>query len=227
MRDDLDFSYILAYWRAHEEAFITRLIAESRKMPNYADLPQEALFQTCQRKTHQWQRLFESGDLSEVFETTEKVAHVRAAAHFPLRIMMASGDTFRDCILWLFQECYAGQAWPAALVGQIDARRASQVADTALSRIVESQADVLILDITGVSMIDTQVASYLLQIAKAVTLLGAQVVLVGISAEIAQTVVQLGINLGSFAVRANLQDGIAYALDQLGYAIMQRKPNQR
>jgi rsbT co-antagonist protein RsbR len=105
------------------------------------------------------------------------------------------------------------------LVGAVDSRRASQIMESALEQIVAYQADVLILDITGVPLVDTGVANYILQMARAVTLLGSKVVLVGIGAEIAQTIVQLGVELRDMTTLANLQAGIAYALALQGYAI--------
>jgi rsbT co-antagonist protein RsbR len=105
------------------------------------------------------------------------------------------------------------------LVGAVDSRRASQIMESALEQIVVYQADVLILDITGVPVVDTGVANYILQMARAVTLLGSRVVLVGIGAEIAQTIVQLGVELHNITTLANLQAGIAYALALQGYAI--------
>jgi rsbT co-antagonist protein RsbR len=109
------------------------------------------------------------------------------------------------------------------LVGTIDARRASQILEATLDQIVVSQAEILILDITGVPFIDTSAANHILQMARAVTLLGAKCVLVGIGAEIAQTLVQLGIDLSSIVTKANLQEGIAYALAQMGLAIQSTK----
>jgi rsbT co-antagonist protein RsbR len=100
------------------------------------------------------------------------------------------------------------------LVGAVDSRRATQITESVLEQIVRYQADLLILDITGVPLIDTGVANYLIQMARAVRLLGAQVTLVGIGGEIAQTMVQLGVDLGDVIIRANLQDGISYALAQ-------------
>jgi rsbT co-antagonist protein RsbR len=105
------------------------------------------------------------------------------------------------------------------LVGAIDSYRATQVLERLLEAISAKQADIVILDITGVPVVDTSVANYLLQTARAAQLIGAQVVLVGIGAEIAQTLVQLGVNLGQLKVYANLQAGISYALGQLGYKI--------
>jgi rsbT co-antagonist protein RsbR len=105
------------------------------------------------------------------------------------------------------------------LVGAVDSRRASQIMESALEQIVTYQADVLILDITGVPVVDTGVANYILQMARAVTLLGSRVILVGIGAEIAQTIVQLGVELRDMTTLANLQAGIAFALAQQGFAI--------
>jgi rsbT co-antagonist protein RsbR len=106
------------------------------------------------------------------------------------------------------------------LVGTLDAHRSTRVMEAALERIVAYQAEVLILDITGVPVVDTNVANHLLQMARAVKLLGAHVVLVGIGAEIAQTIVQLGVDLGDMATRSNLQAGIAFALERQGRAIV-------
>jgi rsbT co-antagonist protein RsbR len=105
------------------------------------------------------------------------------------------------------------------LVGAVDPRRATQIMEAVLEKIVEYQADVLILDITGVPVVDTGVANYIIQMARAVTLLGSRVILVGIGAEIAQTIVQLGVELRNITTLANLQAGIAYALALQGYTI--------
>jgi anti-anti-sigma regulatory factor len=70
---------------------------------------------------------------------------------------------------------------------------------------------VLIIDITGVAVVDTGVAHHLLQAARAAQLLGAQVMLVGISPEVAQTVVQLGVNLSSLPTYSSLQVGLEHA----------------
>lgn len=105
------------------------------------------------------------------------------------------------------------------LVGAVDPRRATQIMEAVLDKIVEYQADVLILDITGVPVVDTSVANYIIQMARAVTLLGSQVVLVGIGSEVAQTIVQLGVDLRNITTLANLQAGIGYALALQGFTI--------
>jgi rsbT co-antagonist protein RsbR len=97
------------------------------------------------------------------------------------------------------------------LIGALDSRRAQQVLTTLLDGIVETRATVAILDITGVPIVDTQVANALIQAAQAVKLLGAQVVLTGIRPEVAQTLIGLGVQLGDIITMSNLQAGISYA----------------
>lgn len=86
--------------------------------------------------------------------------------------------------------------------------------ETLLDGVSRYRATVAILDITGVKVIDTQIASVLVRSAKAMGLLGAQVVLTGINPEIAQTLIHIGIDLRAVVTRATLQEGIAYALSR-------------
>jgi rsbT co-antagonist protein RsbR len=97
------------------------------------------------------------------------------------------------------------------LIGAIDSQRVQQVLHTLLNGVGSTLARAAILDITGVSVVDTQVANTLVQAAQAVGLLGARVVLTGIRPEVAQTLVGLGVNLGSIVTHSSLQSGIAYA----------------
>jgi PAS domain S-box-containing protein len=98
------------------------------------------------------------------------------------------------------------------LVGTIDSRRAQQVMETLLEGVADHNAELAIVDITGVQVVDTQVANALIQAAQAVKLLGAQVVLTGIGPTMAQTLVHLGADLSSIVTRGTLQSGINYAL---------------
>lgn len=97
------------------------------------------------------------------------------------------------------------------LIGAIDTMRAKQVLNTLLEGVSKNRARVAILDITGVSVVDTQVANALVLAASAVKLLGAEVVLTGIRPEVANTLVSLGADLSSIVTRSTLQSGIQYA----------------
>ena len=105
------------------------------------------------------------------------------------------------------------------LVGRIDNARAQNITEGLLEAIAREQAELVLLDITGVAVVDTGVANHLMQTARAASLLGSEVVLVGISAEVAQTLVQLGLDLGRLTTLSNLQSGIEYALAHQGLAI--------
>ncbi|MFO0572897.1 MAG: GAF domain-containing protein [Polyangia bacterium] len=97
------------------------------------------------------------------------------------------------------------------LIGSIDAERARQMMDALLYGVSKSGARYAILDITGVKDIDTQAANALLGAVRAVRLLGVEGVLTGIRAEVAQTLVGLGVDLAGVPTLSTLQGGIAFA----------------
>jgi anti-anti-sigma factor len=101
------------------------------------------------------------------------------------------------------------------LIGAIDSRRAQQIMEAMLEAIAQHGASYLIVDISGIAVVDTTIAHHLMQAARAVQLLGARVLLVGINPEIAQTLVGLGIDFGALATHATLQAGFEYAQKQL------------
>lgn len=98
------------------------------------------------------------------------------------------------------------------LIGTIDSLRAQQVMEALLQGVERYQAETVILDITGIQIVDTQVASTFIQAAQAVRLLGAQVMMTGIQPQMAQTLVQLGIDLRNIITYSSLQAGIAAVL---------------
>jgi anti-anti-sigma factor len=87
------------------------------------------------------------------------------------------------------------------LVGTIDAARAAQILERVLEEVGRAQAERVLLDITGVPLVDSQVAAALVQMTRAVGLLGAKVTLVGVRPEIAQSIVGLGADLGMIETR--------------------------
>lgn len=102
------------------------------------------------------------------------------------------------------------------LIGSIDPERGQQILDTVLDGAKQSQVRVAIIDITGVRTVDTQAASALTSAAQALRLLGVLPVLTGIRAEVAQTIVSLGVSLAGITTRSTLKSGIEYALRSLG-----------
>jgi rsbT co-antagonist protein RsbR len=94
------------------------------------------------------------------------------------------------------------------LIGNIDSIRAAQLLTTVLEQVQRRHARGLILDVTGISVIDTAVAQTLLQVADANRLLGTRTVLVGIRPEVAQTLVTLGVDLQNLLTAASLHEGL-------------------
>jgi rsbT co-antagonist protein RsbR len=115
------------------------------------------------------------------------------------------------------------QVWQGILtlpiVGAIDSPRAAKITEDLLERIVARQARVVIMDITGVPLVDTGVANRLLKTVRAASLLGARCLLVGIRPEIAQTVVHLGVDLSGIETCADLQSGLERAFGMVGLAV--------
>lgn len=99
------------------------------------------------------------------------------------------------------------------LVGTIDTERAKQIMENLLKGAVKHSSQVVLIDITGVPVVDTMVAHHIIQAAEAVRLIGAKCMLVGIRPEIAQTIVNLGIDLNQFTTKNNLKKGIEAALE--------------
>jgi len=100
------------------------------------------------------------------------------------------------------------------LVGALDTARLALVLERALHALERSAARWMILDITGVPIVDTQVAQGLIQIVQATRLLGTEVVVVGVRPEVAQAIVGLGLNLSSITTQSTLESGIAYVLER-------------
>ncbi len=110
----------------------------------------------------------------------------------------------------------------APLIGTLDSQRAQQFTERLLERIVEMRASVALVDITGVPMMDTRTAQYLLEAISAVRLLGSQVILTGVRPAIAQTLVHLGIDLSNVATRPSLEAGLRLGLDMLELQVLHR-----
>jgi PAS domain S-box-containing protein len=109
------------------------------------------------------------------------------------------------------------------LIGMLDTQRSEQVIATLVHGIAAHRAQVAILDVTGVMVIDTPAANALLRAAQAVRLLGTELVLTGIRPEVAQTLVGLGIDLRGTVTASTLQGGVTYALKERRSSPSQRR----
>lgn len=98
------------------------------------------------------------------------------------------------------------------LVGVVDSVRAQQISERLLMSIAQSEAEVTLIDVTGVPVMDTSVARHILKTVTAAEMLGTRVILTGISPSTAQTMVKLGIDMSGVPTRASLKSGVALAL---------------
>jgi rsbT co-antagonist protein RsbR len=113
------------------------------------------------------------------------------------------------------------------LIGTLDSARTQVVMENLLQRIVESGASIAIIDITGVPTVDTLTAQHLLKTVAAARLMGADCIISGIRPQIAQTIVHLGVDLGTVMTKATLADAFSVALRRLGLAVQKSAPPRR
>jgi len=102
------------------------------------------------------------------------------------------------------------------MIGTLDSARTQVVMESLLQRIVETGADIAIIDITGVPTVDTLTAQHLLKTVTAARLMGADCIISGIRPQIAQTIVHLGVDLGAVTTKATLADAFRRALEMRG-----------
>ena len=123
------------------------------------------------------------------------------------------------------------QVWEGMLAlpigGTVDTARAQDMTEALLERIVATGSEIVLLDITGVPVVDTAVARHLLETVSAARLLGADVLIVGLSSRTAMTLVQLGIDLTHVTTRATLAKGLEFAFRRLGLTVVGQNGSAR
>lgn len=111
------------------------------------------------------------------------------------------------------------------IIGTLDSQRTQQLMERLLNRVTETGSPVALLDITGVSTIDSQTAQHLIETTAAVRLLGAEVILTGVRPSIAQTLIHLGIDLSNVITRSSLAAGLRMAFSLININVTQGAPN--
>ena len=107
------------------------------------------------------------------------------------------------------------------VIGTLDSKRTQVIMENLLQKIVNTGSKMAIIDITGVGIMDTLVATHLMKTVAAVKLLGAESVVTGVRPEIAQTVVHLGVDLSGVVTKATLAEGLRYAFKKLGQKVIE------
>jgi rsbT co-antagonist protein RsbR len=119
------------------------------------------------------------------------------------------------------------QVWDGVLampiIGSIDTPRAQSMNEALLQKIVDTGSEIVILDITGVAVVDTSVSRHILETISAARLLGADVMVVGINSRTAMTLVHLGLDLSGVTTRATMAKGLQLAFRKLGLKVVEDK----
>lgn len=108
------------------------------------------------------------------------------------------------------------------IVGTVDAARSQAMTEALLQKIVDTGSEMVILDITGVPVVDTALAKHLLETVSAARLLGSEVLIVGLTAHAAITMVHLGVDLGEVTTRSTMARGLEFAFGRLGLEVIKR-----
>ncbi len=143
------------------------------------------------------------GGVEYVLDVTEKLVAKARARQFQEDLLELSTP-----VLSLWEDTLA-----IPLIGTLDSRRAKDAMEKALSFMADQKAKVLIVDITGVPVMDTMVANHLIRLASAVRIMGGESILTGISPSTAKTIVHLGIDLSNINTRSTLGQGLELAME--------------
>ena len=128
------------------------------------------------------------------------------------------GRSTRTPVIILWDDILLVPMW-----GVIDSKRAQEAMETILQRTLQTGARTIILDILGVASVDTGVANHLIKIAKAAKLMGSTCIISGMSPAVAQTVVELGVDLGDVLTKVTLRDAIQLAFRLTGWEVREVK----
>jgi len=189
--------------------------------PGYAESPEYAQF---------WQQLGRGEyDADEFKRLTKDGAEVWLQASYnpifdmegrPLKVVKFASDISlevqRRSLALLEMSTPVTKIWDgvlfAPIVGIVDSKRSLDIMNKALNSIAETRASTLLLDIGGVAVVDTAVANHLIKIAKAAVLMGCKTIISGISPAIAQTIAELGIELGSIQTTSTIESALRDAI---------------
>jgi anti-anti-sigma regulatory factor len=196
---------------------ITRNIARTRAS-------QEALAERNYDLTHAAE---ESQRLNEQLQTEiVERQQAEAALQTQLQIIQSQQQTLRELsspvIPVMDAHDGAGGIIVLPLIGGIDSQRAQDIMRSVLTGIREHHAAYLILDITGVPLMNTGIINYLNKTIQAARLKGARVIVTGISDAVAESIVDLGVDWGNVQTLANLQSGLHVALERMGIVLQPR-----
>jgi rsbT co-antagonist protein RsbR len=156
-------------------------------------------------------------DSAEVIASVTRVLHLDTAIVAQTYMAMVTETIAAQGKSLMEMSTPVTEIWEGVLmmpiVGIVDSQRSQDIMNAMLTRISETQAGQFILDIGGVAVVDTAVANHLIKMTKATALMGCRTTISGISPAIAQTMVELGIDVGTVRTTATMRDALSQALE--------------
>ena len=169
----------------------------------------------------------EGGERAQIKESVSKLLHLDTAIVVETYNLMVEETLTAQAKSLMEMSTPVTQIWSGILllpiVGIIDSMRARDIMNATLAKIEETQARIFILDISGVGVVDTAVANNLIKITRATKLMGCDCTISGVSPSIAQTIVDLGIDVGRIKTTSTMKDALADAFHRVGMEIKQAK----
>jgi rsbT co-antagonist protein RsbR len=166
----------------------------------------------------------ESENRSELIRSMTKLTHLDSGVVFQEYAAVVGEAMASQSKTLMEMSTPVTQIWDGVLmlpvVGIIDSKRAQDIMNAMLRAIEETKARNFIFDISGVAVVDTAVANYIIKITKATALMGCECVISGVSPAIAQTIVELGIDVGTVRTTANLKDALSGSFRRLGVRLV-------
>ncbi len=167
---------------------------------------------------------------SDVQMAYEHITSLNKLAFFDISIIVDAMVADRERTIVLQQEAIRELSTPTLqlrerllvlpIIGMLDSHRAQKLTANLLKTVREKRARVVVMDVTGVATIDTKVANHLIMTVAAARLMGVQVIVTGISADVAQSLVTLGVDLDTVQTVGDLQGGLEEAEKILGYTVV-------
>jgi anti-anti-sigma regulatory factor len=185
-------------WVSEVGMFLAVLLVVTLSISGFRDLVQRALQQLRERKTELRESIVEREQLQQRIIETQQQA---------LKELLTPIIPVTDHIIVM------------PLIGSIDSMRARDITRSLLAGISEHRAKVVILDVTGVSLMDTGIVNHLNKTIQAARLKGAHTIVTGISDAVAESIVDLGIDWSEITTLSDLQSGLMVALDKLGFKL--------
>lgn len=172
-----------------------------------------------------------AADRSRVVHAIEQALQTMALRFAETFVALQMAQVERQRLLTLEMSTPVIKVWDGILtlplIGAVDGYRAKRIMEELLRAVSDEQADIVLLDITGVPVVDTNVADHLIRTIRAVELLGAQCLIVGIAPEFAQTVIGLGVHLESVTPYKDMREGLTEAFRRLSLVVVKKSRDGR